>query len=72
MLRIALLAMCLVGCASQPHASLPPSNEEAVVAAPESEPETAATDLAMFAERFTRAVALIVSGFLAPDYQATE
>ena len=72
MFRTVLLAITLVGCAGQPHASLPPSNEEPVIAAPESDPETAATDLAMFAERFTRAVALIVSGCLSPDYQATE
>lgn len=70
----ALLVVALSGCASQPQASHPPSpgNEPSVTAPPEPEAATTATDIAMFAERLRQVVAVVVAGFLSPDYKSTE
>jgi ABC-type phosphate/phosphonate transport system substrate-binding protein len=70
----ALLVVALSGCASQPHAAIPPSsdNEPSVMAPPEPEATTTATDIAMFAERLRQVVAVVVAGFLSPDYKDTE
>lgn len=40
--------------------------------APEPDASSAAMDLAMFAERFRQAVAVVVSGLLMPDYKDAE
>lgn len=67
-----LVAITLSGCASQPQVSLPPSEQEPAVMAPEPDASSAAMDLAMFAERFRQAVAVVVSGLLMPDYKDAE
>lgn len=69
-----LLVVALSGCASQPQTSIPPSpdNEPSVMAPPEPEATTRATDIAMFAERLRRVVAVVVAGFLSPDHIDTE
>lgn len=69
-----LLAVALWGCAGQPQTPSPssPDHEPSVMAPPEPAPTTTATDIAMFAERMRQALAVVVAGFLSPDYNAGE
>jgi len=62
-----LSVMVLAGCATQPHASLPPQEERPSVMSPEPDATTVATDMAMFGERLMQAVAVVVSGFFSPE-----
>lgn len=61
-----LLTVALSGCATQ-HVVPEPAPEPSVMAPP-PEPRSEAADLAMFAERFRRAVATVIAGFFAAPY----